>query len=84
MKRKSTEVAARSGRRYPARRQRAARPEGVASGSLALPHERDEGPAPTEVPRSDLVEQASRDLERGLVDTDKAPQMDRIYRRIKE
>jgi len=52
-------------------------------GPLKLPHDRDEAPEPRGTAASKTVEQAYRDVKRGLVDTDKAPEMDRVYRRIK-
>lgn len=41
------------------------------AGDLALPHERDESPrAPAEVSPQPVIDQARRDIEGGLVDTD--------------
>jgi hypothetical protein len=53
--------------------QQRAGPEGIERG-LRLPHERDESPQPhtdqDEAPH-DLITQAARDIERGLVDTER-------------
>ena len=54
--------------------------------SLALPHERDQSVDMTDVaakkpdPR---IKQASRDLDRGLQDTSKSPEMNRAYDKLK-
>lgn len=48
-----------------------------------LPHERDESTSSTPpVPRK-VIEQARRDVSRGLVDTDKGPVLDEAYRKQK-
>ena len=49
-----------------------------------LPHERDESAdqAPAEVDAA--VAQAGRDVARGLVDTDRGPAMDAVYRQLKD
>lgn len=52
-----------------------------------LPHERDQQPASQSLPDDPVTEeskQAHKDLKRGLVDTDRGPPMDRIYRKAKE
>lgn len=59
------------------------------AGDLALPHERDESPrAPGELSPQPVIEQARRDIEGGLVDTDlratpglDAEQRERLLRR---
>lgn len=51
--------------------------------SLALPHERDQSLDMTETSPDPQVEQASRDLRRGLQDTDKSVPMDHTYDRLK-
>jgi hypothetical protein len=48
-----------------------------------LPHERDESVSTTGAEPSDKVEQASRDLARGLQDTDRGPEIDGTYRKLK-
>ena len=50
----------------------------------ALPHERDESANMTGGIESDVVEQAARDLKRGLEDTSRAPEADRAYRKLKK
>lgn len=48
-----------------------------------LPHERDESAdSQNSPPRAD-IEQASRDLKRGLQDTDRGPLADSAYRKLK-
>jgi hypothetical protein len=45
-----------------------------------LPHERDESSQKDEAPRP-RIEQAHRDVSRGLVDTDRGPPMDKAYKK---
>ena len=52
-----------------------------ASASPVLPHERDESVGMTGGLQSGVVQQASRDLKRGLEDTSRAPEADRAYRK---
>lgn len=47
-----------------------------------LPHERDESSERDDAPRP-VIEQAHRDVARGLVDTDRGPPMDRAYKQQK-
>ena len=47
-----------------------------------LPHERDESTEKDATPRP-RIEQAHRDLKRGLVDTDRKPPMDEAYEKQK-
>jgi len=54
------------------RRERDAEPQ--------LPHERDESSQKDETPRP-RIEQAQRDVSRGLVDTDRGPAMDKAYKK---
>jgi hypothetical protein len=54
------------------RRERDAEPQ--------LPHERDESSQKDETPRP-RIEQAHRDVSRGLVDTDRGPAMDKAYKK---
>lgn len=49
-----------------------------------LPHERDESVGVTDGVQSAHVQQAARDLRRGLQDTDRGPVMDRTYKRLKQ
>lgn len=50
---------------------------------LKLPHERDESPeAPRDAPARPM-RQAYRDLQRGLVDTDRGAEAGRTYQRLK-
>jgi len=48
-----------------------------------LPHERDESADSqvTEEPQA-VIQQAHDDVKRGLVDTDRSPGMDRLYKRV--
>jgi hypothetical protein len=56
------------------RRERDAEPQ--------LPHERDESSQRDDAPRP-VVEQAHRDVSRGLVDTDRGPPADQAYKKQK-
>ena len=51
--------------------------------SLALPHERDQSTAVTSEVPDPPVQQARRDLSRGLQDTSKSPATDRTYQTLK-
>jgi hypothetical protein len=51
--------------------------------SLELPHERDQSVDMTGGHSSAEVEQAGRDLRRGLKDTSKGPEMGRAYKKLK-
>ncbi len=46
-----------------------------------LPHERDESSDSAVAPPRDIVRQAGEDIEKGLVDTDRGPVTDAVYRR---
>ncbi len=49
-----------------------------------LPHERDESvDAPADTP-DPVVQQGARDLGRGLQDTDRGPEADRTYQKLKK
>lgn len=48
-----------------------------------MPHERDQDVNMTPAEISPVVEQAAKDIKRGLKDTSNAPEMDAIYRRLK-
>ena len=49
-----------------------------------LPHERDESVGMTGAITSQPMQQAHRDVARGLQDTDRGPEADRTYRKLKE
>lgn len=51
--------------------------------SLALPHERDQSLGKTDAQPGPPVQQASRDLRRGLQDTGESAPMDKAYDRLK-
>ncbi len=51
--------------------------------SLALPHERDQSTPMTDSPPDPQVQQAHRDLSRGLQDTGRSPAMDKTYEKLK-
>lgn len=53
------------------------------SSSPAMPHERDERAGMTGGIPSERIEQAHRDLERGVEDTSRAPEADDAYRKLK-
>ena len=48
-----------------------------------LPHQRDQQPGATDGIVSVPMQQAYRDLSRGLVDTDRGVEADRAYRKLK-
>lgn len=63
---------------------RAASPrDSAVEASLELPHERDQATDMTGESASPLVEQAAKDLQRGLKDTSKGPEMDKAYKKLK-
>lgn len=72
----STRTASSSRSRPPA-------PKPSASPRPALPHERDESSDMTGGEPSESMRQAHRDLARGLQDTDRGPEIDRTYRKLK-
>ncbi|WP_457281790.1 hypothetical protein [Polaromonas sp. P5_D5] len=81
-----------SGKGMPAKtpRVQSSRPEQAGSpkdtsveASLGLPHERDQSVDMTGGQSSAEVEQAGRDLRRGLKDTSKGPEMGRAYKKLK-
>ena len=51
--------------------------------SLSLPHERDQSTGMTADAPDAVVQQAQRDLKRGLQDTSNAPEMNRAYSKLK-
>ena len=55
----------------------------LASDDLALPHERDQSTDMTPEANDPVVEQASKDLQRGLKDTSKGAEMDKAYNQLK-
>jgi len=54
-------------------------PQVNGSPSPRLPHERDESSDSQTSPPRAVIKQAHKDLERGLVDTDRGPVMDKLY-----
>ncbi len=52
-------------------------------GTPRLPHEHDESADSQASPPREEIAQASRDVRRGLVDTSRAPEADRTYRKLK-
>ena len=52
-------------------------------GTLELPNDRDQAVDMTGGQNSALIEQAARDLDAGMKDTSKAPEMDRTYKKQK-
>ena len=54
-----------------------------ASDDLSLPHERDQSTDMTPETNDPVVEQASKDIQRGLKDTSKGPEMDKAYDKLK-
>lgn len=56
--------------------------DGSVESSLTLPHERDQSLDMTSDTNSAHVEQAARDLKKGVKDTSKAPEMEEAYRKL--
>ncbi|CAN5287314.1 hypothetical protein BH11PSE9_BH11PSE9_19280 [soil metagenome] len=54
------------------------------SGEAALPHERDQSVGMTGGVPSKTVQQAHRDVKRGLQDTSRAPEADKAYDKLKK
>ena len=54
------------------------------SGDALLPHDRDEAVGATAGEPSPPMQQAHRDLQRGLRDTDRGAVTDRVYRQLKD
>jgi hypothetical protein len=54
-------------------------PQSDGSLSPRLPHERDESSDSQSSEPDAVMQQAKKDLERGLVDTDRGPVMDKLY-----
>jgi hypothetical protein len=50
--------------------------------SLELPHERDQAVDMTDAKPNPVVEQAGRDVKRGVKDTSKSVEMDRAYKKL--
>jgi hypothetical protein len=57
--------------------------DGSTEQTLELPRDRDEAKDMTSGQTSPLIEQAAQDIEDGLKDTSKAPEMDRAYKQQK-
>ena len=51
--------------------------------SLALPHERDQSTDMTASKRDPVVQQAQRDVSRGIKDTSKGAEMDSAYKKLR-
>lgn len=56
--------------------------DGAVESSLELPHERDQAVDMTNAKPNPVVEQAERDLKRGVKDTSKSVEMDRAYKKL--
>lgn len=54
-----------------------------ATDDLAMPHERDQSTDMTPEAKDPMVEQAARDVKRGVKDTSKGPEMDKAYDKLK-
>lgn len=54
---------------------------GDVEGDMPLPHERDQSSHMTDGVPSHKVQQAAKDVERGLEDTSKGTEMDRTYQK---
>lgn len=50
--------------------------------TLELPRDRDESLDMTRAQPSPEIEQAAKDIEKGLKDTSKAPEMDKAYKKL--
>ena len=57
--------------------------DSAVNGSLELPHDRDQAVDMTSAKNSPLVEQAAKDLDKGIKDTSKAPEMNQAYKKQK-
>ncbi len=57
--------------------------DAAVEASLALPHERDQSTDMTAEQPNPTIEQAQRDVARGLKDTSKSPEMDQAYNKLK-
>lgn len=56
--------------------------DGSVESSLTLPHERDQSLDMTGDTTNPQVEQAARDVKKGIKDTSKAPEMDQAYKKL--
>ena len=56
--------------------------DGAVESSLELPHERDQAVDMTNAKPNPVVEQAGRDVKRGVKDTSKSVEMDRAYKKL--
>ena len=59
------------------------RADGAGTSAAKLPHERDESVGMTGGIASESMKQAHKDLGRGLQDTDRGPEADRTYQKLK-
>lgn len=56
--------------------------DGAVEASLELPHERDQAVDMTNARPNPAVEQAGKDVKRGLTDTTKGVELDRAYKKL--
>lgn len=56
--------------------------DAAVESTLALPHERDQSTDMTPDAADPVIEQAARDVQRGVKDTSKSTEMDRAYRKL--
>lgn len=57
--------------------------DGSVKDTLKLPSDRDQAVDMTGGQNSPVIEQAARDIDKGIKDTSKAPEMDRTYKKLK-
>jgi hypothetical protein len=56
--------------------------DGAVEASLELPHERDQAVDMTNAKTNPAIEQAGKDIKRGLTDTTKGAELDRAYKKL--
>lgn len=56
--------------------------DGAVESSLELPHERDQAVDMTHAKPNPVIEQAGKDVKRGLTDTTKGVELDRTYKKL--
>jgi hypothetical protein len=85
----ATQAASSKGMPAKAPREQRSRPEqpdspkdSAVEASLELPHERDQAVDMTNAQPNPVVEQAGRDVKRGVKDTSKSVEMDRAYKKL--
>lgn len=57
--------------------------DSAVNNTLELPHHRDQAVDMTNSQNSPVIEQAAKDVDKGLQDTSKAPEMHRTYKKQK-